>query len=354
MVDLITIQNWAKAQVANEKFVTALLPHLKIERLATLKDAGPNDLAFFFSKHYLDDLLKTKAGAIITGSAFVAQIEAANLPQWKTSVFLACENPYATMAVLTARFAENESDAVSVTEIHPTAVVAKDASIGKRVKIGPLSVIESDAIIADGVVIGAQCFVGSGCSVGEETVLFPRVSLYANTVIGRRCRLHSGVVVGADGFGYAPVVDPATKKTVDHLKIYHLGRVVIEDEVEIGANSTVDRGTLGDTRIRSKVKIDNLVQIGHNCDLGEGSILCGKAGMAGSSSLGKFVTMGANSGTANQVHVGDYAAMAAYTGAAKDVEPGAEVGGVPARPLSDYYRILAIQNKLLKEKSRKK
>jgi UDP-3-O-[3-hydroxymyristoyl] glucosamine N-acyltransferase len=359
MFDLTTVQNWIKAHVANESFVAALLPHLKLAKLATLKDAGPNDVAFFFSKHYLDDLLKSKAGVIVTGSAFVGQIEAANIPQWKTSVFLACEQPYAAMATLTGHFSKIQSshdhqDYNTVTEIHPTAVVGEDVHLGKGVTIGAHSVIEPGSVIGDGVVIYPQCFVGPDCSIGEGTVLFPRVTLYEKTVVGKRCRLHSGVVIGADGFGYSPVVDPATKKPVDHQKIYHLGRVVIEDDVEIGSNSTIDRGTLGDTTIHSKVKIDNLVQVGHNCEVGEGAILCGTAGMAGSSSLGKFVYVGANAGTGNQVHVGDYATLAAYTGAAKDVEPSAEMGGVPARPLSDYYRILAIQNKLLREKSRRK
>jgi UDP-3-O-[3-hydroxymyristoyl] glucosamine N-acyltransferase len=185
-------------------------------------------------------------------------------------------------------------------------------------------------------------------------VLFPSVTLYEKTKIGKRCRIHAGVVLGADGFGYAPYLDPQTKLPYGHQKIYHLGRVVIEDDVEIGANSTIDRGTLGDTVIRSQAKIDNLVQVGHNCDVGEGSILCGAAGMAGSSSLGKFVYVGAQAGTGNQVHVGDYAKLAGYTGAAKDVAPHAEVAGVPARPLVDYFKILAIQNKLLRERGKKK
>lgn len=359
MFELKLVQNWLKAQVANESFVAALLPHLKLNRLATLKEAGPNDVAFFFSKHYLNDLLASKAGVIVTGSAFVGQIEAANIPQWKTSVFLACENPYAGMATLTGHFSKIQSqhdhqDANTQTEVHPTAVVASDVHLGKGVTIGAHVVVEPGSVIGDGVVIYPQCYVGPESSIGDGTVLFPRVTLYERTVVGKRCRLHSGVVIGADGFGYSAVIDPATKRPVDHLKIYHLGRVVIEDDVEIGANSTIDRGTLGDTTIRSKAKIDNLVQVGHNCEVGEGAILCGTAGMAGSSSLGKFVMVGANAGTGNQVHVGDYSTLAAYTGAAKDVEEGVEMGGVPARPLSDYYRILAIQNKLLREKSRKK
>ena len=128
--------------------------------------------------------------------------------------------------------------------------------------------------------------------------------------------------------------------------------MIIGDDVEIGSNTTIDRGTMGSTLIHSKVKIDNQVQIGHNCEIGEGSILCGSAGMAGSSSLGKFVTVAAQAGTGNQVHVGDYSILGAFTGVAKDCPPESELAGMPARPIADYYKILAIQNKLLRERTK--
>ena len=353
-ISVLEIQKMIKAQVANPEFASALLSSLKINGMNSLKDATSTEVAFFFSKHYQNDLFQTKAGLIVTGSAFISAVQAANPPAWSTAVILACDDPYQAMGRVSAKFSEAISSHECV--IHPTAILGENVKIGVGVEVGAYSVIESGTILADGTKIYPQCFVGKGSSIGKGTVLFPRVTLYEKTIIGERCRIHSGVVIGADGFGYAPVKDPQTKKTVDHQKIYHLGNVQIGDDVEIGANSAIDRGTFGSTHVHSKVKIDNLVQIGHNCEIGEGSILCGGSGMAGSSSLGKFVIVAAHSGTGNQVHIGDYSFLAAYTGAAKSCEPGSELGGVPARPLDEYYKILAIQNKLLRErgKDRKK
>ena len=346
------------AQVANEKWVAALQSQLRLTGLATLKEAGPSDVAFFFSKNYQNDLLQSKAGVIVTGNAFLGPLEASGIPQWKNSVFIACEDPYQAMARLSGEFskhlsAHDHQTPPSTTRIHASAVIDETVKMGENVEIGAGVVIEAGVEIDDGVVIYPQCYVGPRCRIGKHTVLFPRVTLYEKTEIGARCRIHSGVVIGGDGFGYAQVLDPSTRMPVDHAKIYHVGNVVIEDDVEVGANSTIDRGTLGSTRVRRKVKIDNQVQVGHNCDVGEGSVLCGCSGMAGSSSLGKFVVLGAQSGTSNQVHVGDYSRLSAFTGVAKDTAPRSELGGVPARPITDLFRIMAIQNRLLKERGRK-
>lgn len=346
-----------EAQVANPEFASALLSSLRLEKLSTLKDAGPNDVAFFFSKHYESELMMTRAGVVIIATADAKAIEAANVPAWKKSIFLSCEKPNQALAVLSGFFSRHHSshdhqEILSGKKIHPTAILGSEVKIGDGVEIGAYSVIEDGCELQDGVVIYPQCFVGKNSSIGKGSVLFPRVTLYEKTVIGSRCRIHSGVVIGGDGFGYIPVKDPHTKKTVDHLKIFHVGNVRIGDDVEIGANTTIDRGTMGSTIIHSKVKIDNLVQVGHNCEVGEGSILCGAAGMAGSSSLGRFVTVAAQAGTGNQVHVGDYSVLGAFSGVAKDCPPDSELAGMPARPISEYYKILAIQNKLLRERSK--
>ena len=352
------IQKLIGAQIANPEFASALLTSLSLQNLSTLKDAGPTDISFFFSRHYESELLMTKAGVVIIANDDVQAIQSAGIPAWKKSVFISCAHPNRALAILTAHSStlssshDHQQISKGPNQIHPTAIIGSDVKIGTGVNIGAYCVIEDGCEIQDGVVLYPQCFIGKNSKIGRSCVLFPRVTFYEKTVIGERCRIHSGAVIGGDGFGYIPVRDSNTKKPIDHLKIYHIGNVIIGDDVEIGSNTTIDRGTMGSTLIHSKVKIDNQVQIGHNCEIGEGSILCGSAGMAGSSSLGKFVTVAAQAGTGNQVHVGDYSILGAFTGVAKDCPPESELAGMPARPIADYYKILAIQNKLLRERTK--
>lgn len=364
MITISDLTRWVSGRVANEANLSdaakkILTVSTGLSGMAPLGEAKSGQVAFFFSKHYQSDLLKTQASVIITGNDFVEPLAASGLPQWRESIFIACQNPYLGMALVSQEFSKTHSshdhqERASESKIHPTAVIDPTVSLGQGVTVGAYAVIEKDCNIRDGATIYPHCHLSPGCIVGEGTVLFARVTLYENTLIGKRCRIHSGAVIGADGFGYVPIMDSQSGLPIDHQKIYHCGNVIIEDDVEIGANSTVDRGTLGSTRIRSKVKIDNLVQIGHNSDLGDGSVLCGMAGMAGSSSTGKFVVVGARGGASNQVHLGDYSKVGGYTGVAKDIGPGEEVAGVPARPLSEHYKILAMQNKMLRSRNRKK
>jgi UDP-3-O-[3-hydroxymyristoyl] glucosamine N-acyltransferase len=361
MVSIQQIADWCGAQVANsdEEGIAALLHSLKIENLSPLETAGPQDLAFFFSRNYEEELKKTRAGVIITGDAFVAPLKASGLPQWKTSVFLTCAEPYQAMAKVTRELSKFQSAhdhqlKRRTSEIHPTAIVDASVKLGERVKIGPHVVIEAGVVIGNDVTLYPSVYLGPRSQVGDESVLFPRVSLYEGTVIGKRCRLHAGVVVGADGFGYAQEKDPVTKLPVNHLKVYHLGRVLIGDDVEVGANSTIDRGTFGDTVIHDKVKIDNQVQVGHNATLEEGAILCGCAGIAGSATVGKFTIVGAQAGVSNQVKIGAYSMLTGYTGVTKDFPEHSAISGYPGRPQSEYFKMIALQLKMLKERGRKK
>lgn len=356
------IMSEIKAQIANPEFASALFPSLKITGIASLKDAKPTDVSFFFSKNYQDDFFNTKSGLIVTGTAFVQAIEAVNPPAWKNAVIISCKDPYLAMAKLTAVFSkflsahDHQEIKTGSNQIHPTAVIASDVKLGEGIEIGPYCIVESGVKIENGVKIYPHCYIGPKSLIGKGSVIFPQVTLYEKTVIGSRCRIHSGAVIGSDGFGYAPEKDPVNQKPISYHKIYHVGNVVIEDDVEIGADTSIDRGTFGSTVIRRGAKIDNQVQVGHNVEIGESSIICGGAALAGSSSTGKFVTMAGQTGIANQVHIGDYSLLTAYCGATKDFPADSMISGVPARPTDELYKIMALQNKLLKErgKDRKK
>jgi len=216
--------------------------------------------------------------------------------------------------------------------IHSTAVVSPSARIGQRVAVGALTVIEDKAEIGDGTVIFPLVSIYPRVKIGEECVLHSHVSVREDVRIGSRVILHSGVVIGSDGFGYLKLADGT------HKKIPQKGTVVIEDDVEIGANSAVDRAALGETIIRRGTKIDNLVQVAHNVEIGENTILAGQVGIAGSSRIGKNVVLAGQVGVADHLNVGDNVIAIAQTGIAQDVPPGAVVAGTPQLDVRDWRK----------------
>ncbi len=344
-------------RIVNSESLGTRLSSIEVGRPAPLGISQLSDLAFFFSKAYQAEILTANPGILITGEPFVQPLQQAQLPIWKSAAIIACPDPYLAFALLSEKFA-NELSTVAhlprknrVSEIHPTAVIAPTAILGEGVKIGPYCVIEEEAKIGSGTTLYPQCYIGPRCSLGEDCTLFPNVTLYEWTSLGNRVRIHSGSVLGSDGFGYAQKRDGT--KIVNHHKIYHLGRVVVGDDVEIGAITSIDRGTLGETRIDSKAKIDNQVHLGHNVKVGEGAILCGGSCLAGNASVGKFVFVGGLVGVDNQVHIGDGANVCAMSLVSKDVQPSGVVAGSPLRPHKEYFRVQAMLSKLLEERRKR-
>lgn len=313
-----------------------------ISGMAPLVSATSDQISFFFNKEYQSALLTCKAGVLITGEAFVGPLSQSGLPLWRNSTVIACKDPYLAMALVSEKLARDE---VRRPGIHPTAIIDETVELGSRVSVGPYCVVESGAKLGSGTILTSHCYVGAGTEVGERAILYPNVVVYDQCVIGARVRIHSGTVIGADGFGYAPVKDEQGK-VQDHQKIWHVGKVVIGDDVEIGAHVSIDRGTFDDTRIGSKAKIDNQVQIGHNVQIGEGAVICGKAGLAGSSKVGSFAYVGGLAGIGNGIEIGERANVGGMSSVNKDVPPGLSVMGQPAREVRVHLKLQAELSKL--------
>ena len=304
----------------------------RVASVATLDTAGPTDLAFLTNPRYRDAAAGTRAGAILVGPGVtVAGKDLLEVPE-----------PYAALAGILALF----HPPVPVRPgISPDARIGAAAALGPGVHVGPFAVIGDRCVLGARAVVGAGTIVGADCAIGEDSVLMPRVVLYPRTIVGARCLVHAGVVLGADGFGFA-----TTK--AGHVKIPQTGRVVVEDDVEIGANAAVDRGTLGDTRIGSGSKIDDLVMIAHGVTLGPRCLVAAQSGIAGSTRVGAGVVFAGQAGAAGHLAIGDGAIVAAKTAVFADVPARAQVAGIPAVDLRAWKRAQALVGKLPELRSR--
>lgn len=283
-----------------------------IHGVATLIEAGEQQLSFLGNKKYIPQVATTRAGALLVPN---------DLPG-DDPRFIRVAKPHAALAEVIDQWFNSRQIPPGIS---PLAFIAPTARIGSHVRIAPFS------------------SVGENASIGDDTILYPNVTVYDGCVVGRRCILHSGVVVGSDGFGFA---------TVDgrHRKIPQIGRVRIEDDVEVGANTTIDRAALGETVIGEGTKIDNLVQIGHNVRIGRHCLIVSQVGISGSTQFGDHVVAAGQAGFAGHIRIGDGAQIAGGAGVYHDLPPGEKVTGTPALPLREWARREVQLRRLLAKK----
>lgn len=286
----------------------------EITAINSLQNARQSELSYCDSDKNEKFLSATKAAAVLVKIGTVA-------PSGVRA--LECENPHLAFAILSAHFAK------PLIRSGAPAKIAASAQIGQGVHIGVNSTIGEDCVILSGAYIGDDVHIGSGCVIHANAVI------YNDAIIGERCVIHANAVIGSDGFGYAHT------KTGEHVKIYHNGNVVLQDEVEIGACTTIDRAVFGSTIVKQGSKIDNLVQIGHNCELGQNCLIVSQVGLAGSTTLGRNVVMGGQSGSGGHVSVGDFAQIAARGGISKDLAGGKNYAGQPIMELNEWFKLQA-------------
>lgn len=303
--------------------------------IAPVDESGSNQIAFLATERYVRFVDSCEAMAFLVAESLVASV-----PSNKHAVVV--EDPYPALQRLLIRL---HPDITVAPEIHPTAVLGHGVTLGVGVSIGPYAVLEDGVTVGAGTRVGAHVVLGAGTTLGAECRLHPHVVTYHDTIIGDRVEVHSGARLGADGFGYT-LIDG------EHRKIPQVGRCVIGDGVEIGANSAVDRGSLGDTRIGDGVKLDNLVHIAHNVRVGAGTLMAALVGIAGSTRIGKGVWMGGQSGAINQLEIGDGAKVTVQAGVTGDVPPGETMFGFPARPHREGLRREASVGRLPQLKAR--
>jgi UDP-3-O-[3-hydroxymyristoyl] glucosamine N-acyltransferase len=304
-------------------------PLVGVGRVAPLDRAGPSDLSFFGVAKYAAVFAASRAGVVLVAPALA---EAPGV----TTARIVVDRPQEALLALLPRFHRAPEH---VPGVHPTAVVGSGASLGRNVCVDAYAVIGPNAVIGDQSVVGIHCSVGPGVHVGEQCRLFPSVTLYSGTTLGNRVSIHAGARIGSDGFGYV-------QRDGQHLKIPHVGRCIIEDDVEIGANTTIDRGSIDDTVIGAGTKIDNLVQIAHNVRVGRLCLIMAQVGIAGSSRIEDGAMLLGQVGIAGHLTVGKGARLAAQAGVFGDIPAGETWSGYPARPHKEALRAQAASFRL--------
>jgi UDP-3-O-[3-hydroxymyristoyl] glucosamine N-acyltransferase len=298
---------------------------VSVSGLSKIEEGTPGTLTFLANPKYASFIYQTKASIAIVSKDFVAE-EA--LPASLTIIRV--DDAYASFAKLLEAYNQLSKPKPGV---HPSAVISSTATIGNDVYIGAFVYVGEYSKISDGVQLHAGTIVGDKVSIGSNSILNAGVKVYADCQIRSHCTLHAGVVIGGDGFGFAP------NSENNYAKVPQIGNVIIEDHVEVGANSTIDRATLGSTIIRKGVKIDNLIQIAHNVEIGENTVIAAQTGIAGSTKIGKNCMIGGQVGIVGHITIADGTKIAAQSGVGSDIkEPNTIIQGSPAFAIMDYKK----------------
>jgi len=303
-----------------------------VSKPGKIEEGGPGTLTFLANLRYEQFAYTTPAAAMLVSHDFSPTQPVA------AAALIRVDDVYNSLRILMEKF---DGQLQAASGISDRAFVHGTAVLGEKVAVGMFSVVEEGARIAEGTQVHAQVFLGKNVSVGKNCVLYPGVKIYHDCIVGDNCILHSNVVIGSDGFGFVPQPDGSFRK------LPQLGNVVLEADVEIGANTTIDRATMGSTFIRQGVKLDNLVMVAHNVDLGEHTVVAAQAGFAGSTKIGKHCRIGGQAGFVGHIEVADGTQVQAQSGVATSVkQPGTALYGSPALPYGDYLRSYAVFKKL--------
>jgi UDP-3-O-[3-hydroxymyristoyl] glucosamine N-acyltransferase len=298
-------------------------PEVRVNRLSKIEEGEPGSLTFLANPKYEEFIYSTKASLVIVNDSFVPdRFVGTNLVKVKDA--------YKSFAVLLDTYNKISQNRSGREEPH---TIATSAHIGDNPYIGAFVYIGENSVIGNNVKLYPGVYIGDNVTVGDDTMLFPGVKVYSDCKIGKDCRIHSGVVIGSDGFGFAPQDD------ANYLKVAQIGNVIIEDHVEIGSNTTIDRATLGSTIIRKGVKLDNLIQIAHNVEIGEHTVIAAQTGIAGSTKIGRFCMIGGQVGIVGHLVIADRVKIAAQSGIGSSItKEGDIIQGSPAFFIGDYKK----------------
>ena len=305
--------------------------NVAIHSFGKIEEAAEGQLSFLANPKYEDYLYKSKASVIIIGENF-------ELKNSIPSTLIRVADAYSAFAILVGKYQEIIQQ--ELTGIQEPSYIAKTASLGQMVFIGAFAYIGENVRIGNNTKIYPNAFIGDNAEIGDHTVIHPGVKIYHDCKVGNHVTIHAGTVIGSDGFGFAPQADGSFKK------VPQIGNVVIQDHVEIGANATIDRATIGSTLIKSGAKLDNLIQIAHNVEVGNSTVIAAQAGVSGSTKIGNGVMIGGQAGIVGHIQLGDGARVNAQSGVSKSLEPGKAVTGSPAYDYTSALRSQAVTRKL--------
>lgn len=302
----------------------------KVSNLSKIDEGKPGTLSFLANSKYTNFIYDTEASAVLVRRDFTPEREV------KTTL-IKVDDPYACLALLLNMV--DQATRPQKNGIEENSYIADTATVADNVYVGAFAYIDEFATVEDGCKIYPQCYIGDKVKIGKNCIIYPGVKIYHNCVIGNNVIIHAGTVIGSDGFGFAP-------QNGEYVKIAQIGNVVIEDNVEIGANTTIDRATMGSTVIKRGAKLDNLIQVAHNVEIGESTVMAAQVGVAGSTKVGKHCMIGGQVGFAGHITIGDNVNIGAQSGIPNSVESGSNLLGYPAVPAKEFARQVVLTKRL--------